>query len=302
MLFLGLVFAVGGGLAPWVWWGAQAASGFGSPGVAAVWTDHPFHRFVHRCLLAVALLGLVPFVRAMGVRTAWTWPPLVSAWRWEGRRWCQGFGVGAGMFAAALVAEQMLGTRTWRDGLTSTRVLSVALSAGLAGVVVAGLEELLFRGVVCRSLGVTVGWPAAILISSALYAWVHFLGKVPSPDPITWTSGWWVVAVMVQDSLDVGRWMPGMPTLLIAGVWLARVMQRTGSLWMPMGLHAGWVSFIKLRSALTRAIHDGGGGSHESRISAGWTGLVAVLAGWVIYEAIARRRTSDSARRSSDSV
>lgn len=295
-VFLLAIFVGGGLLAPWVWWGVQAFAGAGSEGWGRGLADHPFYRYVHRCLLAVALLGLVPFLRGMGVgswRSMGLGKPEGGTGN-RGRHWLTGFAIGAGMFALALGVEVATGLRVWRPDQGVPRIAWVLVSAFGAALVVGMLEEPLFRGALFRGLGEAVGWPVALAVSSLIYGWVHFLGKVPSPDPVTWDAGLKVVASMVRMSLDVRVWLPGMPTLVLAGILLGRLLQRSGSLWVPIGLHSGWVFFIKARGALTasavaQGAGKGGWGWGESRVSAGWTGLAAVAVAVMAFEWLGSR-------------
>lgn len=193
------------------------------------------------------------------------------------------------MFALALGVELAAGLRVWRPDQGAPRIAWVLLSAFGAALVVGMLEEPLFRGALCRGLAEAVGWRLALGVSSGLYGWVHFLGKVPSPEPVTWDAGLQVVFSMVRVSLDAGTWLPGMPTLVLAGILLGRLLQRTGSLWVPIGLHTGWVFFIKSRGALTATVPGvGGAGWGESRVSAGWTGLAAVALAVIVFEWLGR--------------
>ena len=62
VIYIGVVFVGGALLAPWLYWLAQAfAHSF--PKIAA----EPFNRFVNRSLLFLALAGLWPLLRALGV-------------------------------------------------------------------------------------------------------------------------------------------------------------------------------------------------------------------------------------------
>ena len=50
---------------------------------------------------------------------------------------------------------------------------------------------------------------------------------------------------------------PAFLTLLLAGAILALAYQRTGSLFMSMGLHAGWIFWLAAYRTLTRGTADG---------------------------------------------
>src|SRR5690242_18329191 len=58
LVYLAVVFLGAAMLSPWVYWLAQ--SGAGHSGVLARLSAQPFHRYVNRCLLALAIIGLSP--------------------------------------------------------------------------------------------------------------------------------------------------------------------------------------------------------------------------------------------------
>jgi membrane protease YdiL (CAAX protease family) len=280
-VFLLVVFAGGGLVAPWVWWGMQALA----RGVEVGWVQdlaaQPFLRYVHRCVLGLALIGLWPFARMLGARTAGD-VGLVDPGRVRSR-WLGGFGIGALMFALTLAFEVGVGGRSGREGLVPGRLAWMMANAAVSGAVVGALEEILFRGVLCRGMADRVGWGVAIPVSSVVYAWSHFLGRGVKPESVEWSTGLEVVTGMVGGSLGGWAMFPGLPTLTLAGVLLACVLRDTGSLYASMGLHTGWVFWIKMRGALTVQGIDLGGGWSESRVSAGWPGLVAVMLALGVY-------------------
>ena len=63
-LYVAVVFLGGGLLAPWLYWLVQA---FGDS--LAGLADKPFHRYVNRAMLILALAGMWPLLRAFGARS-----------------------------------------------------------------------------------------------------------------------------------------------------------------------------------------------------------------------------------------
>jgi len=113
----------------------------------------------------------------------------------------------------------------------------------LAGLVVALLEELLFRGVILRLFYTALRpWPA-IILSALFFAYVHFK-SVPWPQgqEVHWYSGldvaWRASASVVLQP----EWWKFL-SLFGAGVFLNLLFLRSGSLWPCVGVHAGWVAF-----------------------------------------------------------
>jgi membrane protease YdiL (CAAX protease family) len=284
--YLVTVFLGGGLLAPWVWKGVQYLARGEAPGWVESLAGHPFHRYVHRCLLGLAVLGLWPLVRALGCRS---WRDL--GLRVDGRprdalrqAWV-GLVVAAAMFVATLIVELGFGLRQWKESLEAGSVLRAAVGAVVSGIVVAGLEEVLFRGVLCGGLRRSLGWEGAILASSGLYAMVHLFGRPPSPPTVDGWSGLGMVGGMLAGIGRTEAWVPGGLTLGVAGVWLAEWYRRTGALHGAIGLHAGWVIAAKLRLVLTAREPGAGGGIRE-----GWIPFVLMVS--VVSVAWLRGRTA----------
>jgi hypothetical protein len=124
------------------------------------------------------------------------------------------------------------------------------LGATLTAVVVAVIEELIFRGALFGILRKTWPWPAALAVSSAVYASVHFLQKTAVPQHTDWLSGIRLLPELFRIPLD--GLAPALFTLLLAGAILALVYQRTGTLFMSIGLHAGWIFWLAAYRLLTR--------------------------------------------------
>lgn len=252
--YLLLVFGGGGWIAPWVWWAGQHLV---SAGDGSWWSElarHPFHRYVHRCLLAMAIVGLVPLARTLGCRH---WRDLGLGLENSGwRQGLAGVGLGGIMFGVALALDMALGWREWRGGLAIEDLLASLGRAALAGVAVGVIEEVLFRGMLCGGLGRFTGWPTAVMVSSLVYAAVHFFDRPASPAVITWTSGWVAVSEMLGGLVRIEKMVPAFLTLFAAGILLSWTLRWTGRLYVAMGLHGAWVFWTKLSGSLTRVAED----------------------------------------------
>ncbi len=241
------VFLGGALLAPWLYWLAQAAAAH-IPALRSL-AESPFHRYVNRCLLVLALAGMWPLMRVLGAASwreiGWT------ARGGQGRRLGQGFAVGFVSLAAVAGLATLAGARDLRQDLEAGRLVSKLLSAALSAGVVALLEETFFRGVVMG--GLRRAWSAwgALVLSSLVYALVHFFERPPQPKTVEWHTGLLVLAQMCRGFGDLKALMPGFLTLALAGAILGLAFQRTGSLFFSAGLHAGWIFWLKLAGALT---------------------------------------------------
>lgn len=247
LIYLLVVFVLGAFLAPCLFWAVQSlAEHF--PALQKM-ARNPFHRFVNRSLLALALLGLWPFLRVLGIQS-WSSVGLVrsaEAWKDLGRGFLLGF---LSLALVALIAFGF-GARKLNPTLTTSLLLSGLFKALFSAVVVALLEELLFRGALLGSLRRAHSWKTALLVSSAVYAIVHFFQRPQSPSDIHWYSGFVILGRMLQGFVDWELLFPGFLTLTVAGAILALAFLRTGALYRSIGLHAGWVFWLKFYGLLT---------------------------------------------------
>ena len=244
IIYLLVVFVGSALLAPWLYWLAQSAI----PKLA----QQPFHRFVHRSLLVLALAGLYPLLRSLGARTLADVGLVKPTGQW--RKLFSGLGLG--FFSLALVAAVALiaGARSWPEHLTLAKVVGRIFSAGLSAGVVAVVEEILFRGGIFGGLRRVCGWRLALVVSSAIYAVVHFFARTSDPQTVTWLSGLDQLGLMLGGFTDWQGVIPGFFNLTLAGAMLAFAFQRTTNLYFSIGLHAGWIFWLKLYAALTTEV------------------------------------------------
>ena len=86
-----------------------------------------------------------------------------------------------------------------------------------------------------------------------LYAIVHFMtGKDVDPaGPIHWYSGLEVLPKMLRGFAKWDAVIPGFFTLTLVGMLLGLAYQRTGNLYFSIGLHGGWIFWIKFYRVMT---------------------------------------------------
>jgi uncharacterized protein len=203
----------------------------------------PFHRYVDRSFIVIGILGLIPALRGLGIKD-WAGAGLTPFSSGKRDAW-RGFLFGFLSLALAIVVVIGAGGRGFRTGQTMTSIMGHLLNATLAAVIVAALEELFFRGVVFGALRKQFSWVNALLVSSGIYALLHFLARVEAPSEVTWFSGLALLPHKLRGFGDINQLVPAFFNLLLAGVMLGLAYQRTGSLWFSFGLHAGWIFWLK---------------------------------------------------------
>lgn len=237
------VLAGGATLAPLVWMAVHAT--FPDSSLAA----QPFHRYVHRSLLLLALAGLWPltrllqtsFVHGLGVR--WGRVPVRNFFIAGG----VGF-ISLGTIALIVISG---GGRNLAATVSPSEWPRKIVAAIATALVVALVEETLFRGALFTSLRRWGSWWTAAGWSSAWYALVHFFQRTSDPPTVTVGSGWVVLAEMMSGFIHLPSLFPGFFNLFLAGWILALVRERSGGLASCIGLHAAWIFWLKIYGSLT---------------------------------------------------
>lgn len=216
----------------------------------------PFYRFFNRTVQVAAIVLLVPLVWALGMRR------LADFGLGKNGNWWRDFL--AGVVVAIVPLSVFFGWGLWSGGLVfrgevDWRNFGEVILRALG---VAAIEEVVFRGVL---LGILVramgGWMGGV-VASAIFAFVHFLKPAGggSGERVTWISGWEQMVRIWDGIPEMPLLAWGVGTLFAIGLMLAQATRKTRSLWLAVGLHAGWI-FGQQGTNLFfrwRVIEDGG--------------------------------------------
>jgi hypothetical protein len=209
-------------------------------------------------------------MRALGA-TSWREAGLVPP-RGQGGKFSGGLLLG--FCSLTVVAGTALGTgnRFFLQGLTAHKIVGSLATAIAAAASVATLEEILFRGGIFGGLRRIFHWPLALLASSMIYALLHFFQRVEWTGAVTWSSGLIMLPWMLGGFGDFYALVPGFFNLTLAGLLLGLAYQRTGNLYFSIGLHAGWIFWLKTYGAFTAA---------APRAAAWFWGTGKMVDGWL---------------------
>ena len=121
------------------------------------------------------------------------------------------------------------------------------VKAILTGFTVGFLEEIFFRGIIFR--GLLEDWKPlpAFITANLFYSALHFVRPaekyfLSGMDP--W-AGFRHLFSTFAPFLEPAEIAPGIIGLLLIGIVLSYAFLRTGTLYLAIGLHAGWVISIK---------------------------------------------------------
>jgi len=235
IVYLLAVVVAGGLVAPLVFAAGQALA---AGGVTDWLAKFPFHRVLSRCVQVSALVLLWPALRWIGLRRI----------RDLGlqRNSLRVIDVVVGLVLAVglvfLIGAFFLsvGWFTLRPDPEWSKLGRVVLTAAAVG----SIEEFIFRGVVLGLCLWSLRPVGAVFVSSLLFAVVHFLRPARGslgPGEVHWWSGWSELGSFVSAWPSPGLLVAGLASLFAAGWILGTAAVRTKSLWLPIGLHVGWV-------------------------------------------------------------
>ena len=220
-------------VAPILYWATQWLV---AHGLFSFLARYDFETFFHRALLLSAAVLLWPFLRLSKVRR------MADLGLAPNSRW--GRDVFAGILLAAvpllccgalLIAFDVYSFRHSFAWARFGKMLA-------ASITVPFIEEAFFRGVVLGVLLKTGRQYMSIFAASAIFSVVHFL-KAPERTStiVTWTSGLNSIAHSFEQFGDATMLISAFATLFLIGWILADARVLTRSLWLPIGLHAGWI-------------------------------------------------------------
>ncbi len=201
------------------------------PALAAV----PFRRFFSRTTLVVALVLLWPALRWLNVRSA----AELGLVRNPHRIRDLSAGLMLALVPLAVLAGFYYGFDLYRvrKDIPWENLIRIAGTAAMVPIV----EEVLFRGVLLglavRSLGRV--WGA--LSISAVFAAVHFIESRSEVASVHWWSGFELLGGAFSNEDGTALTIAGAVALFAIGLILALATLRTRSLWLAIGLHAGWI-------------------------------------------------------------
>jgi len=231
---------IGGALlAPPLFWSARQVSPF--------FAKFDFEDFFHRALLICAIAFLWPLLRALGLHS-------FRDLQLDRNRHAVRDVVGGILLASLpLVFCSLLLIATRNFVLKTVMPWGSLIGVVGAAIAVPLIEELFFRGLLLGILLRGLRPILATLITSAFFAVIHFL-KAParSDEVVTWFSGFRSIANSFAQFADPTMLLALFATLFLIGWILADARLRTRSLFLPIGLHSGWILVAGVVGKLTR--------------------------------------------------
>jgi uncharacterized protein len=206
-----------------------------------------FESFFHRALLIAAIALLWPLLRSLGIRR----------WRDLGlepnQRWLRDFAMGFALAAIPLLCAGAVAV--WLDVYKIRAHFDLMRLLPVVGAAVAApaIEETFFRGLVLGVLLRSGQKYMSIFATSAFFSIIHFLKAPDNTSPmVTWASGFNSIAHAFSQFAEPMLVLAAFTTLFVLGWILADARVQTRSLWLPIGLHSGWILAAGIFNKLSR--------------------------------------------------
>lgn len=262
--------------------------------LAGVCERADFVHFYHASLILAAIVLLLPFSewfkreRRTGENTGDPLPLDGVRATGKGQRFLNnprgplqlitGFGVIVVMFSMIVGVAILLGALQLNvSGSQLPKILGKAIFLAVA---LACLQEFLFRGVVMGAFLRAMRPATALGLSALLFAFVHFLIPDPSLSPADPEASGAGIEVLNRSLGRLGETNAVIGILvpyLALGILLGFSRWRTSSLWLPVGIHTGWLfSQLLMQAAVSSSAVPDGSFPHASALQ----GLI-ILAGVV---------------------
>ena len=280
---------VGAALAPWLWYVGQYLI---QSGWVPQLAGYGFGKYLNRSILLMFLCGLWPLINHLKLASfnelgLHKNPHKV-------RHLILGLSVGFVVLIVCGCIGTAMDYREFHGRMPAIGALGAAL---LAALVVSPLEEGLFRGlllkVMSRRFSIRVAMWSQALVFGVIHflrpdaAYRHYRGEVG-----TWT-GFELVPLIFTNLGDPAKLIGGLTTLCLVGYTLADLRLRTRSLWLPIGLHAGWILGLKMIRLFTDKESAPDLFYQITRIPGGVVAIAAVLVSWYVLRSSIRSMTNE---------
>lgn len=216
-----------------------------------VWPALPLRTLVSKTTLVLLILGIFPATAYLNMshrELGFADRPLFF------QQLLRGFGLGVITLLPVFIVLYLLGVSVIDSHThwTLPKLAEKTVLPLLLAVLIAALEEPLFRGLTLMGLRRVLPTAAALVISAGYYAALHFLTtktNIPASD-IDFFSAFRLLGAAFANLSNPDIW-PALSALWMVGIFLGLLRTRIAdSMGLCIGCHAAWVWLIKVNKAL----------------------------------------------------
>lgn len=241
------------------------------------WFELDFERVASRSVLIVAIIFFMALYRKLGF-TSWQEIGFSTDKKQFFKDLAKGIAFGLLIMLPVAVGLLITENRVFDADLDTSllNLLDAVVTALVAGLIIALIEETLFRGAMLSAIKKHGSALFAIVSTSLIYASVHFLepNLDYASDSLHWGSGFILAKDALSSVTDISRIADSFIALFLAGVLLALVRIRSHRIALCMGIHAGWVMAIKTLKSVT----DSNGQSDYAFLTGSYDKVIGILA------------------------
>jgi membrane protease YdiL (CAAX protease family) len=229
---------------------AAIISPFAAAAVAAMGFHFPFPRIFDRTVMVVVAIALISQARELRVvpllRSGFDRPMRNL------RRTTRGFLIAIAAIATLVYIAVLMGAHADE---TSAGIWRLMPKYFVSAIVIAILEEGFFRAFLLVGMEGDFGRTPALLLSSAIYAIAHLV-RSPAKFYVTGIhplAGFETLGLSLAHAANPALMLPTFIGLFLLGIVLGEAFLQTGTVYFPIGLHAGFVLGARLWPRMTSA-------------------------------------------------
>ena len=212
------------------------------------WLNHekyPFERILSRLIM---ICGLIAVLCLMGRdRTSFKrygFTPKADWYQWL----FAGLGLGIAVLLSIELFQTLMGAYDIGIRVKWSRIPERLGKAILTGLLVGTIEEFFFRGFIFVSLARIMNWRWSFVLTNLFYAFLHFFHgtKETWVTPNVWDSFHILLGWLTPFFAGWQTLLPQFFGLFLFGCILSYAFLKSGGLYLPIGIHAGAVFFLKV--------------------------------------------------------
>ncbi|MDD2709610.1 MAG: CPBP family intramembrane metalloprotease [Verrucomicrobiae bacterium] len=242
-------------LSPWVYMAVQWLNQHCPSGSLNYLARHPFTRYFNRVFQVFLVSGILAEIfisrrEGNGLRMSdfgLAGPP---AWK----RIAAGAGSSILFMFLYAAATVFFGWHILRPNLSPGAEFGRFIPILATAIGVATAEELFFRGYFLSLCKQRMRFARAVLINVAFFALIHSIRPIKGHilETVDGTSGFRVLGLLLVPFTHPEQMIGGVLVLAAVAVILCWSVQRTGNVYLAIGLHAGWIIALKENFSLTQ--------------------------------------------------
>ncbi len=223
-------------VSPWIYMAIHwAAANWG--GVALNYlAEHPFYRVFNRVLQVELILGIGFFLKRDGF---FSWQAL--GFKRVNVTASLLFGLGSSVVLMVLFSAVLLGLGWQRWETPGAGLAALASRIMATAVAVSLFEEILFRGYFYQLCRRQFSFRTAVTINMVVFSLVHFVKPSKEQEIVMWSSGFKMLALACRRFAAPMEILGGLLVVAMVAWILCWSVERTRSLWLALGVHAGLI-------------------------------------------------------------